>query len=211
MRNIKAKILVLTTLFLLCSQAKASSSTQLKWSPDVHFKLPPYETIIAFDDWIYMDSFDWDKSNATQITFKNIKMDGETLSSWSVSVQNANFTVLHLFKFSNKLDFRIVAPNETTSITKVSTAGKGKPVDVFCNGTKQNETSTWTYALGIVTLNTTYLSATNPEVCFNVEIFLHPAAISPSVVIGVGVVVAGGVILTYVYRRKKKQRVCRTP
>jgi len=177
----------------------------------VQFKLPAYNTIITFDDWIYMDSFEWDDSNATQVTFNNITMDGDTLSTWSVSVENANLTVLHLFKFANKLDFRIVAPNETTSITKVSTAGKGEAVDIFANGTRQNETSTWAYALGIVTLNMTHLSATSLEVCYNVEIFLHPPAISPTVVIGVGVIVAGGVILAYVYRRKKKQRVVRTP
>ena len=204
-------VFLLLIILLSATPSGIATSNNLKWNPDVQFKLPAYDTIITFDDLIYMDSFTWDKTNATQITFNNIKMDGETLSSWVLSVQNANLTVLHLFKFSNKLDFRIVATNETTSITKVSTAEKGKPVDIFCNGTKQNETSTWSYALNIVTLNMTHLSATNPQVCFNVEVFLHPSAISPTVAIGVGVVVAGGVILAYVYRRKKKQRVVRTP
>jgi hypothetical protein len=210
----KRRILYLAALvlpILLFTGPAAGASNTFKWSPDVHFKLPAYNTTIAFDDWVYMDSFEWDGSNATQVTFNNIKMEGETLSSWSVSIENANLTVLHLFKFSNKLDLRIVAPNETTSITKVSTAGKGKPVDILCNGTKQNETSTWTYALNTVTLNMTHLSATNPQVCFNVEIFLHPPAIDPTVAIEVGVVVAGGAILAYVYHRKKKTRAASTP
>ena len=206
-----SSVLAFLVILLSATPSAIATSNNLKWSPDVQFKLPAYDTIIAFNDWIYMDSFEWDDCNATQVTFKNIKMDGDTLSSWSVSVENANFTVLHLFKFSNKLDFRIVAPNETISITEVSTAGKGEAVDVFANGTKQTENSTWTYALGIVSLNMTHLSATSLEVCYNIEVFLHPAAISPTVAIGVGVVVAGGVILAYVYRRKKKQRVVRTP
>jgi hypothetical protein len=216
-KHAKGKIFVYSVAFLLLTillvsrPAAVAASNSLKWSPDVHLKLPAYNTTITFDDWVYMDSFEWDDSNATQVTFNNIKMDGETLSSWSVSIENANLTVLHLFKFSNKLDFRIAALNETTSITKVSTAGKGKPVDIFCNGTKQNETSTWTYALNIVTLNMTHLSATNPQVCFNVEIFLHPSAIDPTIALGVGVVVAGGAILAYVYHRKKKTRVAGTP
>jgi hypothetical protein len=216
-KHAKPKIFVYSTAFLLLTiilltrPAAIAASNSLKWSPDVHFRLPAYDTTITFDDWIYIDSFEWDDSNATQVTFNNIKMDGETLSSWSISVQNANLTVLHLFQFSNKLDLRIIAPNETTSITKVSTAAKGKPVDIFCNGTKQNENSTWTYALNILTLNMTHLSATNHQVCFNVEIFFHPSAISPTVALGVGVVVAGGAILAYVYYRKKKTRVASTP
>jgi hypothetical protein len=208
----KRRILYLAALvlpILLLTGPAAGASNTFKWSPDVHFRLPAYDTTITFDDWGYMDSFTWDQANATEITFSNIKMDGETLSSWSLSVQNANLTVLNLFEFSNKLDLRVVAANNTISTTKVSMAGKGKPVDIFCNGTKQVENSAWTYESDIVTLNATHLHAVKSEVCFNVEIFLHPSSISPTVALGVGVVVAGGAIIAYIYHRKRKTRsVC---
>jgi hypothetical protein len=63
----------------------------------VQFRLPAYGTIVAFNDWIYLDSFEWDAINATQITFRGISLGTEAeKADVTFSVKNANLTVTQL-------------------------------------------------------------------------------------------------------------------
>jgi hypothetical protein len=94
-------IAALSLLFFLslAVQPSASETTfNWKWSPQVAFRLPAYNTVIAFNDYIYMNSFTWDNFNATSITFNNICFQGEaeTAPHFTVSLKNANMTIQHL-------------------------------------------------------------------------------------------------------------------
>jgi len=97
-------IAALSAVFLLfflslTIQPSASQTTfNWKWSPQVAFRLPAYKTVIAFNDYVYMDSFSWDNFNATSITFNDICFQGEpeTAAHFTISLKNANMTILHL-------------------------------------------------------------------------------------------------------------------
>jgi hypothetical protein len=99
-----AKTAILSAFFLLfflslTTQPSASqTSFNWKWSPQVAFRLPAYKTVIAFSDYVYMDSFTWDNFNATSITFNDICFQGEpeTAPQFTVSLKNANMTIQHL-------------------------------------------------------------------------------------------------------------------
>ena len=99
-----AKTAVLSAVFLLffLSLTVHPSSSQTaynwKWSPQVAFHLPAYKTVIAFNDYVYMNSFTWDSINASAITFNNICFQGEpeTAAHFTISLKNANMTILHL-------------------------------------------------------------------------------------------------------------------
>ena len=135
-KHTKIRILAYTTvflfltIFLLTKPSASQISYNWKWSSDVHFKLPAYNTVIAFDDSIYLNSFEWDEANATKITFNNVKMDGETLDSWSVSVQNANITVNDLFK-EYTFQATVTAPTDTLTTTIISSGAFGSPHNVY--------------------------------------------------------------------------------
>ena len=134
--TLKISAYVTVFLFLITFLSAKPAASQLtynwKWSPDIRFKLPAYNTVIIFDDWIYLNSFEWDDSNATEITFKNVKMDGETLDSWSVSVQNANITVNDLFRES-MFQATLSAPSNTLTTTIISTGIYDAPRNVYAD------------------------------------------------------------------------------
>jgi hypothetical protein len=97
-------IAALSAVFLLfflslTVQPSASQTTfNWKWSPQVAFRLPAYNTVIAFSDYVYMNSFTWDAFNASAITFNNICLQGEpeTAPQFTISLKNANMTIQHL-------------------------------------------------------------------------------------------------------------------
>ena len=109
----KTKIVAFTVLSLvftlfLIQPSSSQTSFNWKWSPQVAFKLPAYNTVIAFNNYVYMNSFAWDSLNASTITFYNINLQGEpeTASHFAISVQNANITItrlLHDKKFTADL------------------------------------------------------------------------------------------------------------
>jgi hypothetical protein len=98
----KFKIIFLISLiflfFLLCFiPIQAETTYNWKVDPAIAFKLPAYNTIIKFDNYFYLNSFTWDSYNASMITFNNIQMaGGDALSSFGISVKNANATIVYL-------------------------------------------------------------------------------------------------------------------
>ena len=121
-RKISFTIAALTILTILLYVKPSASQTSFnwKWSPNVRFRLPAYNTVIAFSDYIYLDSFSWDDLNATKITFNHILFNGETvaLSTLGLSVENANATIYGL-TYDNKLRIVLTAPSATISILTV--------------------------------------------------------------------------------------------
>jgi len=99
-RKLSFAIVTLTILtVLLCAKPSSSQATyNWKWSPQVAFRLPAYKTVIAFNDYVYMNSFTWDAFNASAVTFNDICFQGEpeTAAHFTISLKNANMTVLHL-------------------------------------------------------------------------------------------------------------------
>jgi hypothetical protein len=118
------------TILLFAKPVTSETTYNWKWSPDIQFKLPAYGTVIAFDDYIYMNSFVWDDNNATKITFNNVAMDGETLDSWTVSVQNANLTVNDLF-VQQTFQATVTANTGTLTTTTISTGAYSNPQKVY--------------------------------------------------------------------------------
>jgi len=90
--------LTILTILLYVKPSAGQTTFNWKWSPQVAFRLPAYNTVIAFNDYIYMNSFTWENFNATSITFNDICFQGEpeTAPQFTVSLKNANMTVLHL-------------------------------------------------------------------------------------------------------------------
>jgi hypothetical protein len=105
-------IAALSLLFFLslAVQPSASETTfNWKWSPQVAFRLPAYNTVIAFNDYIYMNSFTWDAFNASAITFNDIcfQDEPETAPQFTISLKNANMTIqrlLHNKQFITELN-----------------------------------------------------------------------------------------------------------
>jgi len=119
-------IFLFVSLVFLTLNVHATSNTSFYWSPNVKFKLTAYNTVIGFDDYVLFDSFTWQYPVSNQITFNNIQKDGVAVSSWTVTVENANLTV-HKFFADNKLTFTLTASTGTTSTMQFSCAGKGEP------------------------------------------------------------------------------------
>ena len=94
-----ARTAVLSAVFLLfflslTTQLSASQTTfNWKWSPQVAFRLSAYKTVIAFNDYVYMDSFTWNAFNASAITFNNINYKGETASALVIAVEVSRLTI----------------------------------------------------------------------------------------------------------------------
>jgi len=91
-------VFLLSLLSLAVKPSISQETFNWKWSPQVAFRLPAYNTVIAFSDYIYLDSFQWDNFNATSITFNNICFQGEpeTAPQFTISLKNANMTIQHL-------------------------------------------------------------------------------------------------------------------
>jgi len=108
-------LLALTLALIFSLQAKATSSPTLKWSPQVAFKLPAYNTIVKFADWAYFDSFSWDKWEASKITFNNLLVgSGSALSSLCLSSPDTDITILSANSKTVKLNLA-----DTDSILQV--------------------------------------------------------------------------------------------
>jgi len=105
------------TFFLFTTQLSlGAASYNWKWSPQVAFRLPAYNTIINFNDWAYLNSFQFDTGNATSVKFTNFLIAGDDspLSSFGLSVQNANCTVNYVNK-QDKAEIVLSAPSGTVS------------------------------------------------------------------------------------------------
>lgn len=112
----------------------------MNWSSDVHFGLPAYDSEVAFNDWIYLDSFEWDAVDASQITFTNIKMDGSEISSLTVKTQFSNITFVNL---------------DTDDTVKYTVEGTGaqhltvpEPTAVYVDGVLCSKGDKWDYSGG---------------------------------------------------------------
>ncbi len=90
-------IVFLLTSLVFSVSVKSAFASSWRWSPQVAFKLPAYNTVIAFDDWLYLDSFMWDCWNASAITFINIQLGEVNVPTLTLSVKNANITITQLF------------------------------------------------------------------------------------------------------------------
>jgi len=98
-------LLALTLTLIFSLQVKATSSPTFKWSPQVAFKLPATNTIVKFADWAYFSSIEWDKWQASKITFNNLLVgSGSALSSLCLSSPNTDITILSANSESVKLN-----------------------------------------------------------------------------------------------------------
>ena len=89
-----ALAILITLAFLLAVQPSAGQTTfNWKWSPQVAFRLPAYNTVIAFNDYVYMNSFTWNAFNASAITFNNINYKGETASTLVIAAEVSRLTI----------------------------------------------------------------------------------------------------------------------
>lgn len=71
----------------------AAQSSIFKFDPDIEFLLPAYNTSVGQSGYLYCDSYSWDDTNATELTFNDVFMtSGSPISGLDVSVQNANLT-----------------------------------------------------------------------------------------------------------------------
>jgi hypothetical protein len=118
-RKLSFAIAALTILtILLYAKPSASQTTyNWKWSPQVAFRLPAYNTVITFNDWAYLDSFQRDTMNATLVKFVNFQIAGDEspLPSFGLSVQNANCTVNYVNR-QGKAEVVLSAASGTVSI-----------------------------------------------------------------------------------------------
>jgi len=91
-------VLLLFSLSLAVQPSASQTTFNWKWSPQVAFRLPVYKTVIAFNDYVYIDSFTWDNFNATSITFNDIcfQDEPETAPQFTISLKNANMTIQRL-------------------------------------------------------------------------------------------------------------------
>jgi hypothetical protein len=94
-RKLSFAIVVLTilTIYLYVQPSASQTTYNWKWSPNVQFRLPAYNTIIAFNDYIYIDSFSWDSMNASAVTFNNINYKGETASALAITAETSQLTI----------------------------------------------------------------------------------------------------------------------
>jgi hypothetical protein len=90
--------LTILTILLYAKPSGSQTSFNWKWSPQIAFRLPAYKTVIAFNDYVYMNSFTWDAFNASAVTFNDICFQGEpeTATHFTISLRNANITILQL-------------------------------------------------------------------------------------------------------------------
>jgi len=118
----KTVILALTLFVIIASTPTAAYAQTYNWklNPQIKFKLPAYNTVIAFADYVYLDSFSWDSFNASAVTFNNIQIEGDDapLSSFGLGVQNANATINHV-NVNGKAEIVLSASTGTTSILTV--------------------------------------------------------------------------------------------
>jgi len=108
-------LLALTLTFTFSLQVKAASSPTFKWSPNIQFKLSASNTIVKFADWAYFTSFEWNKWQASKITFNNLLVgSGSALSSLCLSSPDTDITILSANSESVKLNLA-----DTDSILQV--------------------------------------------------------------------------------------------
>lgn len=95
----------------------------------------------------------WTWLDSNGIRFYNLRMDGDSLSTWTIRVDSANVTVTNLFKDS-ELDFTVSAPTWTTSTTQIDCGDYGKPYSV-------SGATSWTYnyASNIATVTVFHMSS----------------------------------------------------
>jgi len=88
-------LLALTLTFTFSLQVKATSSPAFYWNPQVAFKLPAYNTKVSFSDWAYFTSFEWDKWQASQVSFNNLLVgSGEPISQIGFASPDTNIAIL---------------------------------------------------------------------------------------------------------------------
>ena len=92
-------LLLVASVLILSPPAVAQTSTyNFKWSPELVFKLPAYNTWVGFSDWVYLNGWEWDSFNATTITLYDVKMgEGPNIPQLTISIIGGNMTITQLF------------------------------------------------------------------------------------------------------------------
>ena len=102
--------LIYITVFLLLTlffslNVKSASIPTLKWSPQVVFKLPAYNTVVRFNDWAYFSSFEWNKWQASKVSFYNLLVgSGDSISKIGFASPDTNIAILSANSESVKLN-----------------------------------------------------------------------------------------------------------
>ena len=172
--------LIYLTVFLLLTlffslNVKSTSTPTFKWSPQVTFKLPAYNTKVSFSDWAYFTSFEWNKWQASKVSFNNLLIgSGESISKIGFASPDTNIAILSANSQSVKLN---LAETEKTvyiydaDVKTVQIGGNYFTKDSFytsfsewqaCSGDGvfQNETLT---AIKAGSSTTVTLGFTNPQ------------------------------------------------
>jgi hypothetical protein len=164
-------------LSFLCPISKASTP-YFSWDSGLALSLPAYNTLIIFDSNAYFDSFTWDQTVATNITFANIGLqDSSKLSSLTVLVESANVTFTGIT--NAEIDFNLTQP--TRSVYTLPS----KPDNVTLNGISYGEgmfgvLGNWTWASSLNQL-TLYTANSNEYVSF---IFYAPTIPNAGLIFG---------------------------
>lgn len=167
-------IFIVTALMILAQSAHAPTSQthslDTKGSDGSYFNFDN-DCNLWFDaEQIYLGDSNglWTWLGSYGIRFYNLRMDGDSISTWSIYVDSANVTINDFFK-DNKLAFTVTAPTWTVSTTQVYCGDYGKPASV-------TGALSWSYnfATNIVTVNILHFSSQQIEL----EWVLPPALVS---------------------------------
>lgn len=96
-RFLQATIIAALVMIICCGIFYAQATTSLfAWDTGVGFGLPYYGSVIDADDTMYLSQFSWDATNASSVSFKDVRMGPETpFSVFTVSSDvNVTFTRL---------------------------------------------------------------------------------------------------------------------
>jgi hypothetical protein len=140
-------VLLALLLAFLISPALAQEPVTLKFT-NLAFRLNAYGTVIAFSQDIYCTQLAYEYSgtftNNTAWIFQNLKMDGETIPQWKITVVGGNVTITRLFR-DKVLAFTVSGPTGKT-YTVSFTSPYGRPASVKKNGQTVEELKGWSIA-----------------------------------------------------------------
>jgi len=113
-----------------------------QWSKNFVYYIEAYGTTVKFSQDIYCAQIGFFNN---KIKFYNCSMDADT-STFSISVENANATIIKLFK--DKEFIVVLSPLNSGTSTFTLTCNKGKPNDI------RGAFTTWEYANSTTTITT---------------------------------------------------------
>jgi hypothetical protein len=188
-----SRIFVCLALAVLVVYGAYWSTTQatsglIAWDTGLTIQLPAYNSTVGADDTLFFSQFQWNTSNATQVTFSTVRMGtGSPISALGVSSDvNMTFDSLATDKFSYLVNN--VGSQNFTGVTE--------PDSVKIDGVLT--TSGWTYNSGELKVDS---ATTSVEVLFNVGLLTSEDAVAIAIAFGV-IAIALAVVFSYV--RKKR-------